>query len=203
MNERMNKMSENKISAIDIEEIIKKDVEAGTNVPHYTFEWCNGVTVDVAHSVPFATELAIIEAMAQSCFDDEDNYYPALVDMMFRHEVIAKYTNIELPDDVEVCYALFYNTDLWQRVSEYIDEVQLSNIQAAAHEMIRQKNDVRVESLRQSVESMVGSFSKVMEAFDGIDAKDISGVLGAFANGSIDESKIVNAILEQSKEAAK
>jgi len=195
-------MSENKITAIDIEEIIKKDIEAGTNVPHYTFEWCNGVTVDVAHSVPFATELAIIEAMVQSCFDDDDNYYPVLVDMMFRHEVIAKYTNIELPDDVEVCYALFYNTDLWLHVSEYIDAVQLANIQDAAYEMIRRRNDMRAEALKKSVESMVESFSKITDAFDGVSAADISGVFSAFANGGIDESKIVNAILAN-KEAAK
>ena len=196
-------MSENKISAIDIEEIIRKDVEAGTNVPHYTFEWCNGVTVDVVHSVPFATELAIIEAVAQSCFDDDDNYYPVLVDMMLRHEVIAKYTNIELPDDVEVCYALFYNTDLWQCVSEYIDEVQLSNIQAAAYEMIRRRNDIRSEMMRKSMAEMVEGVSRISDAFKGVSPDDISGVMNAFANGSINESKIVNAILEQSKEAAK
>ena len=203
MNERMNEMSENKISAIDIEEIIKKDIEAGTNVPHYTFEWCNGVTVDVAHSVPFATELAIIEMMAQSCFDDEDNYYPVLVDMMFRHEVIAKYTNIELPDDVEVCYALFYNTDLWQRVSEYIDEVQLSNIQAAAYEMIRRRNDMRAEILKKNVESMVDNCSKIADALDGVSAKDIGGMFAAVAGGGIDEAKLVNAVLAHDKEAIK
>ena len=202
MNERMNEMSENKICAIDIEEIIKKDVEAGNNVPHYTFEWCNGVTVDVVHSVPFATELAIIEAMVQSCFDEDGNYFPVLADMMYRHEVIAKYTNIELPEDVEVCYALFYNTDLWLRVSEYIDDVQLRNIQNAAYEMIYQRNDMRAESLKKSVESMVENFSKIIGAFDGISASDISGLFSAFANEGIDETKIVNAILA-SKEAAK
>ncbi len=203
MNERMKDMSENKISAIDIEEIIKKDIEAGNNVPHNTFEWCNGVTVDVVHSVPFATELAIIEAMVQSCFDEDGNYFPVLADMMYRHEVIAKYTNIELPEDVEVCYALFYNTDLWLRVSEYIDDVQLRNIQNAAYEMIYQRNDMRAESLKKSVESMVENFSKITDALDGISAADISGMFSAFANGDIDESKIVNAILTQNKEASK
>ena len=196
-------MSENKITAAEIESIIKRDIDSGLNVPHYTFEWCDGVTVDVAHSVSFATELAIIEAMAQSCFDEDGNYFPALADMMFRHEVIAKYTNIELPEDIEVCYALFYNTDLWAQVSEYIDDVQLANIQIAAHEMIHQRNDMRSEELKKNVGSMIESLSRITDAFDGVSAADISGVFSAFANGGIDESKIVNAILTQNKEASK
>ena len=167
-----------------------------------SFEW-RGVTVTVAHTVPFATALTIIEAVAQSCFDEEGEYYPILANMMFRHEVIAKYTNIEVPEDVEECYALFYNTGLWDEVIERISDEQLVDIQVAAHKKISYTIELKAEALKKEVTAMAENLSRISDAFKGIAPEDISGVFGAFANGGIDESKIVNAILAQNKEAAK
>ena len=194
MNEGMNSMSEiKKITAKEITANMK-DYEPETTI----IEW-RGLEIVVKKTISFAEMARIVETVTEACFSPDGDYLPVCRDVMWTHEIITAYTNVELPDDAEECHTIIYDADLFDTIIEAISSSQYGELWSALTASIRYRVNNEAQALKKNVESMVENFSRVVHAFDGVSAEDISGVFGAFANGGIDESKIVNAILEQHK----
>ena len=183
-----------KITAEEIEAAMK-DYEPETT----TVEW-RGLKVVVKKTISFSEAARIVEIVTATCFDPEGEFLPICRDFMWAHEIINAYTNIELPEDAESCVAIMYDADLFDIVISQIDASQYGDMWGALLANIKHKLSTEALALKKSVQEMLDGVSRISEAFKGVSPDDITGVLGAFANGGIDESRIVNAILNKEKD---
>lgn len=179
--------------------IVDEMVSSNTNV----IDW-NGYEIHVQSFVDLVTAIAIVNKVADTCFDDEGNYSPDMKEFITKVSILSLYTDIELPESAEEQYAFVYATDVYQSVIEYIDNTQLSEIFDNIDKVIDYRICVSRDSMLSGIskayariEHMVDEFEEV---FKGTDSGDIAALIRSMSDLKIDEGKLVREIIAQQGE---
>ena len=174
------------------ESIVENDIR--------TFEW-NGYTIEVKRFLPVEDAMGYIDDVVAECIDENGDYYPAVLDFQRRRELIRRYTNIEMPEDIAAEYKILYGTNLCDAVYEVIDPDQLDTLWSAINEHINLiKYDRRSAAEKQMADiyAMMKSLANVLNDTVGeVNGEQISDFLKALANNQIDEKKIAAAVLAE------
>ena len=71
--------------------------------PDVTVVQCGDFEVRVRSDIPMRDYAEIVENVCAACFDDEGNYRPYVRNYMLNIEMLRKYTDIDMPDDLDKC----------------------------------------------------------------------------------------------------
>lgn len=190
-------MDENRDQIITAEEMAELTLERFPNFLTVDFY---GYELHIMYLVPYRVLVTLTQKIADNCFDEDGNYLPETLDYSVRATVVATYTNVQLPDDIEEQYYMLYATDLWQTVIDSISAEQFSIIQNCVIERIRTRNETNramfEKELRSAMDLLSGMSLQVADLFSGISKEDLAALTKAIGNSRIDEEKLVNAVVQ-------
>ena len=191
------------IKEVSVNALEKVATEKFSN--QFEVQW-EGVPITVTPTITLKDMMEFAENVVETCFDNDGDYHPELLDFAVQSEMISKYTNIRLPQNLEKRYHLLSVTGLADEVQEYINAIQFKELLRAIDRKLRYMTDCNIQQIRSEVKSLTDSFKgmekraeEMMEGFSAIDA----GKLMDFLSGNRpSEEKIVEAYIEKMKHDA-
>lgn len=158
------------------------------------------VEMHVKRFIGFDEFTNAVNNIVNACFNQETgevNY--EAVDFVERAEIIERYTDYQLPDDVRDAFTTLYETNIYENARKNIDEGQIVRLLASAEaklEAKERKANAAAESAALALISRFDSVSEQMEnIFGDVTPEQISGIFNAMIDGKLDEEKIVNAVM--------
>lgn len=115
-----------------VEKVAATDVRRVTRTYHgkqRTIQW-RGLPLTVKRLLTPSELVKTITEMIDRCRSGEDEC-PWLIDLSFRIGIVTSYALIELPGDLDELNFIMYETDLFEKVCENINQDQLSFIRNA------------------------------------------------------------------------
>lgn len=193
--------SEKKVSINQFENVMKEYFQAKT-----TEQWFD-VEVTIRRSLPFAEMLEFANDVVMSCFSETHGFLPEIMDFAVRSNILTRYANFSLPDNLEKRYEMIYNTDAVDFVLAHINMDQLKELLSAINRKIDYQCSTNINYVQKNLADLVSAFEQMQknteEMFGNIKPDDFNKVISAIAeNGAIDEKKIVDAVMANRAEAA-
>ena len=189
--------SEKRVSISTMDSIMK---EQYANISEE--DWA-GIRVKIKRTLPLRDMLEFVSDAVGCCFQENGEYMPELLDFAIRANILTRYANFSMPDNLEHRYELAYNTDAVDFVCGKINSAQLNEIIAAINRKLHYMCESNVNAVMDRIKNITASFedleAKMSAVFDNITPQDVANIAGAFANGDFDESKIVSAYLDQAR----
>ena len=187
-----------KISITKMEDIAK-DVYKND----VSFEW-NGITVECVKTIPLSDMLLFVRGCVDSCFNEDGEYIPEALRFAFDSNIIAHYTNIKLPENLERSYMILNNTDIVEQVANHINTQQVEAITMAIADKIEDIRQSRVNELKVAINefsAMVEQMNNNMEAlFGGMNPEEIAQTMdfmSKFENvDNVTEESVARTMLE-------
>ncbi len=147
--------------------------------------------------------LAFVDDVVGSCFHDKLGYMPEVKDFAIKTNILSRYANFSLPDNLEHRYQLVYMTDAVDAVCAAIDGTQLQEIFNSINDKIRFLCDSKATMIQERINDVLNTMEKMRDntksIFDGITQNDLKNLMGAITSNGLDEQKLVQAYIEQSK----
>lgn len=189
-----------KISINQFESVVKE------RFPKTTTEQWFDVEVTITPTISLKEVLSFANDVVLSCFHDTNGFMPEMMDFAIRSNILSRYANFNLPDNLESRYDLLYRSDAVDFVCGHINMAQLQELISAINKKIDYMCQTNIKGIESKMQEIVESFEKMQgetEAlFSGVTADDFGKLMGVFAqHGEIDEKKIVDALMENRKEA--
>lgn len=187
---------------IDVKDIIpSKDEERYKEIA-----W-NGKNLKVKYTIPIEDVFAVVDEASSHAMTSDGTYVPEMVSFFTKAFIIDKFTNIQLPKEVEDGQYLVYETDLFDIVRDNASDTQLGDIVDA----IDKRVDYLLHSNIRVVENKISELENLLDAmqesfggvFDEVSADDFKKLVDVMANGKIDEEKLVDAVIAKEAEEAK
>lgn len=171
-----------------------------------TVTW-NGFDITIRDTISLRDAISFVGEVVDMSFLEDGTYVPEMTDFAVRVGVLSHYTDIELPENIEDQYTLVYVLPLFSQVIHHINMAQYNVLCDAAYRKVEMQCDADVNEVRSGIEKLLSALEgleKKMEgAFGGVDSADVAKLASALGSSEIDEEKIVNAMLKQSKPKAK
>lgn len=93
-----------------------------------TVRWRN-LPISVRPLLTFRETSCFVNTVMAACFDDEHGIaVPEAMDFAIRANTVLRYTNLELPEDLEEQYTVLYGTDIYDTIRQNIQTAQLDAI---------------------------------------------------------------------------
>ena len=186
---------EKKISITSFDEIKREQC-----VPTKIEQW-NGNEIVITHTLSLVEMLKFVNEVVESCFSADGEYFPEIMDFSIKSNVLTRYANFSLPENIEHSYDLIYNTDAFYIVCEYIDKTQLNEIVESINRKIAYLRDSDILKTQKQIEKIISTFNNLQKQtenmFSGIEPKDIQNLIGALNGGSFNEEKFIDAYLNR------
>lgn len=167
-----------------------------------TIQW-HEAEVKVRRSLPLMDVLAFVDDVVGSCFHEQYGFMPEVKDFAIKSNILSRYANFTLPDNLEHRYQMVYCTDAVDTVCGAINTTQLEEIIDAIEDKIQFNCDTRTVELQKRIEQTADAIEKLLSnagaLFSGITQDDLKATMKAIADGGLDEQKIVKAYLEQKR----
>ena len=96
----MAKKSEKKVSISALDNII------GERFLNTVEEKWYDIEVKMRKNIPFTEMLAFVNDVVSSCFQQKGEYVPEALDFAIKSNIIIRYTNVSLPDNLEHRYEI-------------------------------------------------------------------------------------------------
>ena len=185
-------MSDNKTKNVTVSEI-KEHIDF--TIQEFDAEY-NGLTFLVKPILTIEEMAMMVSNVVESCFSDEGEYYPQVLEYAFRCEIIDRYTNITLPQNINEKYLLTYS-GIIDVIKEKVDNVQLRDIYNAINDKIGYIKQSNVEAISKQIGEIYsiidGLQDQFGELYQGVDGKDLMKILQSLSENGISEEKLVEA----------
>lgn len=177
-------------------------VARGQAVTDVIVDW-HGVEVTIKYIIGLTDMMEFVHDAAESCFSESGSFIPEVMDFAIKSNILSRYTNLTLPDDLEHRYALIYGSDITEIICDHINDEQLKEIVAAIKRKVNYACDAKVALIQQKASEMLNAFEELSRQtenmFANVSQEDIQRLLSAITNGKIDEDALVKAYLKQTK----
>lgn len=89
----------------------------------------HGLSITVRQMIPFKEVSQLINSVMSNCIiEDGGIFVPEAMDFAMRVNVILRYTNVELPSDIEEQYRIVYGSGLYEEIEAVINQSQIRAI---------------------------------------------------------------------------
>lgn len=187
--------NEKKIPINSLDKIIKENYN---NI--IATVWCD-VDVTIKKTLAFKDMLEFVNDVVMSCFQENGNFVPEVVDFAIKSNILSKYANFSLPDKLEHRYEIIYCTDAVKFVCQFINTEQLDEITASINKKISYLCNTNVMNIQKQIMELVSSFEimqqKTTDMFANLTPEDVTKVLSAFEDGKFSEEKLVEAYIQK------
>lgn len=158
------------------------------------------VEVKMRRSLPFTEVLAFVDDVVQSCFQRNGAYVPEVLDFAIKSNIISKYTNVSMPDNLGHRYAILYNSDLVDFVCQHINMQQLQEMVNSINRKLAYMCDTNTVSVQNRLNDLISAFETMQEKteamFSDVTPDDMTRLVGAIGDGALTEEKIVEAYMK-------
>lgn len=189
--------SEKKVSIALFDKIAKEHFQNESVIQWHEAE------VRVKRTLSLTEMLAFVDDVIGSCFHDELGFMPEVKDFAIKSNILTRYANFSVPDNLEHRYQMVYGTDAVDAVCAVIDTTQLQEIVNSINSKIRflcdSKANLIQERINAVLETMEEMSNSTKDIFGGLTQDDMKALMGAISEGSLDENKIVEAYMERKK----
>lgn len=170
-----------------------------------TFEWY-GTDIVIKHSIGLSDVLEFVNNVVESCFGESGNFIPEVMDFAIKGNILTKYANLTMPENLEHRYDLIYQTDIVDEVCKRINRAQLQEVISSISKKIDYLCSVNASVVQQKLSELVIAFEGMQKQtaslFDNVSNEDIEKLIGAVSGGSISEEKIVEAYMKHKNDGA-
>lgn len=170
-----------------------------------TFEWY-GTDIVIKHSIGLSDVLEFVNNVVESCFGESGNFIPEVMDFAIKGNILTKYANLTMPENLEHRYDLIYQTDIVDEVCKRINRAQLQEVISSISKKIDYLCSVNASVVQQKLNELVIAFEGMQKQtaslFDNVSNEDIEKLIGAVSGGSISEEKIVEAYMKHKNDGA-
>ncbi len=160
------------------------------------------IEVTIKPSISFIETLEFVNDVVMSCFSDNNGFVPEVMDFAIKSNILSKYANFSLPDDLEHRHDIIYNSDAVQFVCQRINMEQLREITASIDKKIAYLSNSNVMGIQKQTAELIDAFEKVQQSitkmFSGITPDDMAKIIGALDKDGFSEDKLVQAYLKHS-----
>lgn len=158
--------------------------------------------VRIKSVIPFSEMLEFVNDVVMSCFQANGGYMPELLDFSIKGNILTRYANFSIPDDLEERYELIYNTDVVDFVCTNINKTQLNEIVNSIDRKIKYMCDSNAMEIQRRFNELISIFenaqAKTAELFNNLSSEDIANLSKAIGGEQV-EDKIVASYLSQTK----
>lgn len=187
-----------KIKNISISAFDKAAKENFANIT--TTQWLDN-EITIKQTLPLPDVLAFVDEAVSNCLNETTGYMPELKEFIIRSNILKRYANFNLPDNLEHCYALVCGTNAVEAVLDHINIEQLKNIVKAIDSKLNYLCHTNVAAIEKQMNAVISAFEdmqkKTEAVFSGITDEDISKIAGSInSEKGIDEEKLVNAFIK-------
>lgn len=187
----------NRISIRTIDAIVKEQF------PNFVTEIWNGTELRIKKSLSFSEMLSFVNDVVKSCIQEEHGYMPELMDFAIKSNILSRYANFSLPDNLEHRYDILYQTDAVAFVVSHINKSQLREITTAINHKVSYLCNSNIQQVQKQMGDFLSAFEtlqgKMTNLFSSLTPDDVTRLIGAINDGGLDESKIVSAYLKQTE----
>lgn len=188
---------EKRVTITEFENVMKQNF---TNI--VSVDW-HGVEVHIKKTISLMDMMGFVNEVVESCFDDEGEFMPEIMDFAIKSNVLTRYANFTMPKDLEARYAMIYISDAIHLVYSVIDADQINEIMAAIDRKLNHLCSGDIASARNKLRDIIVKFDEMQdqfgEIFDGLSAEDLSNMFRATSQNGIDEVELVKAFLAQNQ----
>ena len=149
--------SEKKISIASLDKVLKEQA-----VDIATEQWF-GNEVKIKHTLSFSEALAFVDDVVSSCFHTTGGYMPELQEFVVKSNILTRYANFNLPDNLEHRYSLLYNTDAVDVVIRHINQKQLDDILESISEKISYLCESNIAAIERQMNEVVSAFTELQK----------------------------------------
>ena len=194
----MAKAKTKKISIAALDKVVKD-----TYTPASTVQW-NGLDVQIKRSLTFVEMMEFVDSVVKTCFTTESGMYiPEARDFAVKSNIVERYTNLSLPNNLDHRYEIIYCTDIIETVLTCINPHQFNEMMAAIDAKITNLAQMNIEQVNKQIADLYTAFEnlqkQIEQMFEGVDGEEMAAMMKAVTEGSIDEHKLVEAYMAHSK----
>lgn len=191
-------MASTRIAPPEIDEMVERSEKS--------IVW-KGITIKIQPTLSLADALGFVRSVVDSCFaTDTQEYQPEMKDFMGRVATMQLCTDYKLPESVEEKYDFVYRSGLYERVFSSLNLEQFNVLWEAINSKIANRAQGNIQALTKQMNEVTAQVAEIgtslTELFDGLDNESLKGIVNAFANGSLDEDRLVNAVVQRKSNMA-
>lgn len=174
-----------------------------TQYENITTECWNEIDITIKRTISLGDMLSFVNDVVVSCFQDNGEFMPEVLDFAIRSNIILKYSNVSLPDNLEHRYAILYCTDIVNFIRGYADQEQVDEIINAIHRKVDYLCNTNVRAIQSKLNELISAFdnlqSKTADVFNNISSDDVAKLASVLSSGELSEEKIVAAYMDRVK----
>lgn len=186
-------MKKSIISAKKCMDIVKNDFNDKVAI-----DW-HGVSIDVKKNISFDDMHKIVIGAVEACFNESGEYLPEVKEFFINAAIVSFYTNIELPKDTADCYMFVAASDIINAIESIANMNQITDIRRSVNDKLEYFVNTNIKAINSGINKVTDGITSIAESFsglfDGVTNEDIANVMSAFADGKIDEEKLMNAYI--------
>lgn len=115
---------------VNVEKILK-NIKVKTSQVAY-----EGVVISVKNKITLGEVSAFAENVSNACFSEDGTYMPELFSVAYFGNLLAFYTDIDVPESIDDMYEITSNSDFMNKIIEVIDGYQLTMIENGIRDRI-------------------------------------------------------------------
>lgn len=169
-------------------------------------EW-NGLEITITHTISLQDMMSLVAEVSDNCFLSDGQYIPEVMQPLLDCGVVAHYTNINLPSNLEARYELVARSGIMDFILPKINSNQYNDIVVAIRDRVDYTCDSNTAEFRRSVDKMTefmsGIQEKITEMFGDISAEDVKKVFGEIGDTRSVEARVVDEYIKQKNEGLK
>lgn len=187
----MAKKKGKQVSISALENIVK---QADLNI--VDVEW-NGLPVAITRTISLEEMMKFADNVHKSCFNvDTGAYMPEVKEFAIRSNIMQRYANFSLPDNMERQYMIVMTSGAVEMILEHINLVQYHALMDAIDKKLANTADANISALTARLDTIAQSFEKIQSAMEGmcsgIDAGDVNKLIEFVSNGGNIDASIAN-----------
>lgn len=187
----------NRVSVAKFEKAVNKDTVI--TVP---LENVENVNIEITKSISLQDMIEFVENVAESCVDMESGEYtPQVRDFAIKRELLTKYANFTMPNNIEKQYEFIYGSDVVDTVVKNINQLQFQEIISSIDRKIKFMLDCVTSISAANTVKLIDKLDSIAEQntamFDSLQNEDIVNVFSSInAIANMDEEKLAKAVKE-------
>lgn len=174
-----------------------------TQYENITTECWNEIDITIKRTISLGDMLSFVNDVVASCFQGSGEFMPEVLDFAIRSNIILKYSNVSLPDNLEHRYAILYCTDIVNFVRGHADQEQVDEIINAIRRKVDYLCNTNVRAIQSKLNELISAFdnlqSKTADVFNNISSDDVAKLASVLSSGELSEEKIVSAYMDRVK----
>ena len=163
------------------------------------------IEVTVKRTLTLDEYFGFVHDVVSLCFDPDDgSYQPEVKDYAIRSNIVARYTDITLPTNIDKAYSVLCRTNLVPAILDVIDIGQHSTMLTAIDEQISHRVAMLESTAENTARVIMKQFEdfvqKTESVFGEVSGADMSAAISNLAKVSkTTDTEIVHAMLGRGK----